>query len=51
MQFEQGFFSVALSEPMSAHDRGDGIDHFYVTKDLVEFNPMHLVTLYTNSGI
>jgi hypothetical protein len=31
---------------MSAHDRRDGTDHFYVTKYLVEFNPTHLVTLH-----
>jgi hypothetical protein len=41
MQFEQDFLRLSLSEPMSAHDWGDGIGHFCVMKYLVEFNPMH----------
>jgi hypothetical protein len=51
MQLGQGLLSLFLSEMMSVHDWGNGMCDVCVAKYLVEFYPMHLATLYTNSGI
>jgi hypothetical protein len=51
MQFEQGFLGVFFGEMIPVQDWGNGMSHFCVANYLVKFNPMHLVILYTNSGI